>query len=89
MVKDEKVVAITTPVPGPDGQISKKTPIYHLPVYKFEMELANEETESKENEQNLDSKQVVSFHCDLADITDLLDKLRAFENSWRRSGWRK
>jgi len=70
--KDDKVVAITTPVPGKDGQVSRKTPIFHLPVYKIDLEFDHSET--------------LTINCDLADMIDLISKLKTFENIWRRSG---
>lgn len=69
--KKTNVVAITTPIPGEDGKISKKTPVYHLPVYEVELQS--------------DSGEPIKFHCDLADITDLISKLKSYENQRRKS----
>jgi hypothetical protein len=69
--KERNVVAITTPIPGKDGKLSKKTPVYHLPVYKVNF--------------RFDDGNPVDFHCDLADITDLINKLKSYENNWRKS----
>lgn len=62
--KKNNLVAITTPIPAKDGSVSKKTPVYHLPVYKVKLKLSDE--------------QMLEFYCDLADMTDLIDKLKRF-----------
>lgn len=69
--KENNVIAITTPIPGSDGLVSKKTPVFQLPVYKVDLNFEQEES--------------VTFHCDLADITDLITKLKSCENQWRRA----
>lgn len=70
-IKEEDVIAITTPVSAPDGTISEKTPIFHLPVYKVSLQLEGQD-------------EPITFHCDLADITDLIGKLKVCENLWKR-----
>lgn len=70
--KDDKVIAISTPIPGSNGEISKKTPVFHLPVYKINLQLD-------------DGGQNVTFHCDLADLTDLISKLKSLENQWKNN----
>lgn len=65
VLKVDKVIAITTPTPGPNGLISKKTPIFQLPIYKISLLIE-------------DQDEPITFHCDLADITDLTSKLKAF-----------
>lgn len=71
--KVEQVIAITTPIPGPDGTTSKKTPVFHLPIYKISLYLKDQE-------------KPVTFHCDLADITDLTSKLKSCINFRIRYG---
>lgn len=73
--RQEDVFAVSTPIAGPDGQVSKKTPVFHLPVYNVEL--------------NLEKGERVDFTCDLADMTDLLGKLKALENHWIKFGQSK
>ena len=73
VTKMEQLVAITTPNPGPDGQVSRKTPVFHLPVYKIRLIFENDPNE-------------LELHCDLADLTDLIDKLKRVQNQWLLSG---
>lgn len=68
MERQEGIFAVSTPIAGPDGQKSKKTPVFYLPVYNVKLTL-------EENSK-------VEFNCDLADMTDLLSKLKALENQW-------
>jgi hypothetical protein len=70
--KVDQVVAITTPIPDARGNISTKTPIYHLPVYSVHLKTANNET--------------LNFKCDLADMADLLAKLKELKNQWTNIG---
>lgn len=69
------LVAVTTPIPTSDNRISKKTPIFHLPVYKIELKI-----------ESPASSDELSFYCDLPDLSDLIDKLKSMENQWRRFG---
>lgn len=78
VTREEELVVICTPMPGPNGEISKKTPVYHLPVYNVELKL-----------DDGPSEEVVSFQCDLADLTDLIDRLKACENLYKRQEIRK
>lgn len=73
VTKEQQVIAVTTPIPTANGIVSKKTPIFHLPVYRITMQSDN-------------SGKGHSFHCDLADLTDLKDKLKSYQNQWRRYG---
>lgn len=68
--KVEDVIAITTPVPAQDGSISKKTSVFHLPVYKISLQLENQENP-------------IDFYCDLADLTDLISQLETCQNCWK------
>lgn len=68
--KQSNLVAVSTPVPGANGRVSPKTPIFHLPVYKISLEL--------------DNNQSKMFFCDLADMCDLVDKIRRIKS--RSSG---
>lgn len=74
VIKDESIIAITTPIAAKDGTISKKTPVFHLPVYKIHLDLKNQQ----DNETTV-------FHCDLADLRDLIEKLKVVENLWKKS----
>lgn len=65
----DDIVAITTPIPDARGNVSSKTPVFHLPIYKVDLELDRGNT---------------SFHCDLADLTDLISKLKELRNQWQR-----
>lgn len=67
----DDIVAITTPIPDARGNTSSKTPLFHLPVYKVDLTSNGHE---------------ISFHCDLADLTDLVAKLKELNIQWRRSG---
>lgn len=79
VTKLSQLVAISTPIPAQDGRTSKKTPVFQLPVYEIDLKLAEDENE--------DIKQKTRrFHCDLADLSDLIEKLKSLENQWRRSG---
>lgn len=73
----DQVVAITTPIPDQRGHTSKKTPIFHLPVYQIKLEMRGD-VSSTDGE--------LQFHCDLADLTDLIDKLKSYQNQWRLLG---
>lgn len=75
VIKENKI-AITTPIPDKNGKISKKTPVFHLPIYKVDLKLHN-------TDKGIEEEEVVSFRCDLADMTDLIGKLKCFENIWR------
>lgn len=70
--KEHQVLAIITPTPAANGQVSKKTPIFHLPVYKVDLKLNSNES--------------INFHCDLADLADLIDKLKRYQNQWQKFG---
>lgn len=72
VTKLTKLIAVATPIPGKDGLVSKKTPVFHLPVYKIDLQLDDDET--------------VTFHCDLADMTHLIDQLKSYKNHRRRFG---
>lgn len=65
------VIAITTPIPDGRGNISTRTPIYHLPVYNVDLTIGDKAT--------------LNLKCDLADMTDLVAKLRELKNQWGRS----
>lgn len=63
--KQTQVIAVSTPVPGPNGLVSPKTPIFHLPVYKISMKFSDDKDRT--------------FFCDLADLCDFMDKMRRFK----------
>lgn len=65
------VIAITTPIPDSRGNISTRTPIYHLPVYNVDL--------------TIDNNDKLTMACDLADMTDLIAKLREVKNQLSRS----
>lgn len=60
--KQGQLVAVSLPVPAPDGTISPKTPIFHLPVYKITLKFADGSEETS--------------YCDLADLSDFMDSMR-------------
>lgn len=60
--KQEQLVAVSLPVPAPDGTISPKTPIFHLPVYKITLKFDDGNEEAS--------------YCDLADLSDFMDRMR-------------
>lgn len=64
--RQEDVIAITEPIPDELGNVSSKTPIFHLPVYKLSLAEAAQQPDGRQ----------VEFHCDLADLTDLISKLK-------------
>jgi len=68
-----QVVAISTPLADQLGRVSKKTPIFHLPVYEVKLQMVDPEDPAGEIRD-------LCFHCDLADLTDLIDKLKSFQN---------
>lgn len=70
--RQEGVFAVSTPIAGPDGQISKKTPVFHLPMYSVKLKFE-------------DDRQV-EFVCDLADMTDLIGKLKTLQDQWIKFG---
>lgn len=73
VTKETQVVAISTPLKAQNtDEASCKTPIFYLPIYKVQLKL--------------DQNKSVEFHCDLADMICLLDKLKHYENLWRRFG---
>lgn len=72
VTKELNTVAISTPIPAENGQISHKTPIFHLPLYKVQLKL--------------DQTPTIGFNCDLADMIALIDKLKNYENLWRQNG---
>lgn len=71
VTKVDHIIAVITPIPGKKGQISKKTPVFHLPVYEVTLEAG-------------DGTTPVTFYCDLAELTDFIDKSVSLENAWRR-----
>lgn len=71
--KEKKIVAISTPIPGHNNQVSKKTPVFHLPVYKINLQMK-------------DQDEPIEFHCDLADMIDIIDKLKGYENQLKQFG---
>lgn len=73
--KVEDVIAVTTPIPAQDGRLSKKTSVFHLPVYKIKLEF-----NSSNNQQG---NELIEFYCDLADLTDFISQLKAHQNCWR------
>lgn len=87
------VLAITTPIPDQYGNVSTKTPIFHLPMYRLDLFLRyrrgqhqnhdQNESESDDDDDDVDAK-LMSFYCDLADLTDFLTKLKELEDEWRR-----
>lgn len=75
--KLDQVVAVTTPIPASDGRVSRKTPIFHMPIYKINLSF-------DDKTQTDDETKAIDFNCDLADLTDLIDKLKTLRNQWRR-----
>lgn len=71
VTKLSKLIAVATPIPGKDGSVSKKTPVFHLPVYKIDLQL--------------NTGEVVTFHCDLADMTHFIDQLKSYKNHRQQS----
>lgn len=72
ITKVDHIIAVITPIPNKKGQISKKTPVFHLPVYEVTLNVETDET------------QPLTFYCDLAELIDLIDKSASLENAWRR-----
>ena len=96
----EQVVAITTPVPDSLGRTSKRTPVFHLPVYEVKLLVEHLGQGTNRTEKLAEDKQQqqqqkaheepefdeTRFSCDLADLSDLIDKLKSYQNQWRRFG---
>ena len=93
------VLAVTTPIPDEYGNVSTKTPVFHLPMYKVDL-LLRRQTKTigpqKErdhqhggdsDDDNCDADDSLSFHCDLADLTHLLNRLKELNQEWSRHGW--
>lgn len=62
--KQEQLVAVSVPVPAPDGTVSPKTPIFHLPVYKITLSFDDDSEEAS--------------YCDLAELSDFMERMRRF-----------
>ena len=74
IARQEDLLAITTPVPDHLGNVSIRTPVFHLPVYMVSL-FGSTESDTQQLE----------FHCDLADLTDLISKLKQLNEQWTRS----
>lgn len=98
--KSSELVAISTPVAAADGRVSRKTPVFQLPVYTVRLATTTcslvggggvvAGAASKQTDGALDQhEQQQQFLCDLADLTDLIDKLKSLEHRWSQRTSRK